>query len=101
APVDFDHPSPNALAQHLIRCFSPIGASIETKISDDQQLRDMILAIPVSRLRTSGLLPSLLKLNNLSTLEPDEQCETLSPESVEKMDLESLVNYMTRRPDRK
>ncbi|MEU7050216.1 beta-ketoacyl reductase [Streptomyces eurythermus] len=57
----FDHPTPAALAAHLLERLRPQPEPAAP--GDDDEVRALISRIPVARLRAAGLLDSLLKLS--------------------------------------
>ncbi|MGW1597942.1 SDR family NAD(P)-dependent oxidoreductase [Streptomyces sp. NPDC002343] len=57
----FDHPTPAALAGHLLERLRPEPEPAAP--GDDDEVRALISRIPVARLRAAGLLDSLLKLS--------------------------------------
>ncbi|WP_156179068.1 type I polyketide synthase, partial [Saccharothrix sp. ST-888] len=89
ATLIFDYPNPLVLAQHLETELAPAdGAG-----GGDQEdaVRRALGAIPLARLRDSGLLDSLLELAGLKPRpESDEPAE--SGESIDAMDAESLIS---------
>ncbi|MER6694165.1 type I polyketide synthase [Streptomyces minutiscleroticus] len=65
----FDHPTPAALAGHLLGRLAPDApgtpgsADTGARQGDDAEVRALISRIPVDRIRAAGLLDSLLKLS--------------------------------------
>ncbi|WP_217145505.1 type I polyketide synthase, partial [Streptomyces sp. AC627_RSS907] len=55
----FDHPNAERLAGHLGETLAPAGEPVDLP---DDEIRRALAAIPVERLRESGLLPRLLRL---------------------------------------
>ncbi|HWX86725.1 MAG TPA: SDR family NAD(P)-dependent oxidoreductase, partial [Solirubrobacteraceae bacterium] len=59
ATIAFDHPTPFALTAHLLESVARISGQ---ERGGERQLREMIAAIPLDRLREAGLMESLLRL---------------------------------------
>jgi hypothetical protein len=55
----FDHPTPTALAAHLLARFAPAPSA---EIDEARRVREVLDRIPMARLRESGLLGRLLDL---------------------------------------
>ncbi|AWS45592.1 type I polyketide synthase [Streptosporangium sp. 'caverna'] len=83
----FDYPNAEQLAGHLRETLVPAEAAAELP---DAEIRAVLAAIPVERLRESGLLPRLLRL---APAEPGRSVpETAAPtDDLDEMDLDDLV----------
>ena len=91
ATLVFDYPTPQLLADHLQAELVPGADADNGHGSGEEQIRRVLQAIPVSRLRDAGLLDRLLELGGLRAerSEPD----TADPEeSIDAMDMESLIS---------
>src|SRR5262249_50221384 len=93
ATLIFDHPSPASIADHLagLLAGTTITPAPIVTVNDDKELREVVLSIPITRLRETGLLTSLLMLKNSTISRSIERSEDLTPEEIAQMDLESLV----------
>ncbi|GAA1957156.1 type I polyketide synthase [Kitasatospora viridis] len=93
ATLIFDYPNPTVLAEHLDAALAPAeGAAEEAR---EAAVRQALGAIPLARLRDAGLLDSLLELAGLaaeSSADPTGQDGGGSGESIDAMDVESLLN---------
>jgi polyketide synthase 12 len=92
ATMAFDYPTPGTLSEHLLR--QMMGAPEDP---EDARLRDVIRAIPMSRLRDAGLLDVLLKLagtpadgngNGNGDTTPGADIDELSSDDLIRMALE-------------
>jgi acyl carrier protein len=94
----FDHPTPAALTRYLIDQLCP--ASAHQTDPDDQQVRQALTAIPLSRLRDAGLLESLLQLAGLHD-GTSELTSNTTAGAIDALDAESLVRMAldTERTD--
>jgi polyketide synthase 12 len=94
ATIVFDHPTPTTTAKQLLVVAMPSARSNHGS-SDEAQLRELLEAIPVSRLREAGLLDPLMELARPSgdgaATNEDEVAA-----SIDEMDAEQLIE-MTRR----
>ncbi|SEO77514.1 polyene macrolide polyketide synthase [Amycolatopsis saalfeldensis] len=80
----FDYPTPQALTSHLLAELFP-GGGEEAADDEEAAVRRALAAIPISRLRQSGLLDMLLGLSGEG---PDEGGD---PGSIDDMDAASLL----------
>uniref|UniRef100_UPI003570A991 SDR family NAD(P)-dependent oxidoreductase n=2 Tax=Streptomyces olivaceoviridis TaxID=1921 RepID=UPI003570A991 len=62
AAVIFDHPTPGELAEHLRLALFPEQPQAPAEPGEEARLRALLAGIPLERLRTSGLLDSLIAL---------------------------------------
>ncbi|TDP92870.1 acyl transferase domain-containing protein [Labedaea rhizosphaerae] len=67
ATAVFDHPTPAALAEHVLGLLCPDEVIVEDA---DAHVRRALASIPVARLREAGVLDLLLRLANGDTPEP-------------------------------
>ncbi|MBV7700977.1 SDR family NAD(P)-dependent oxidoreductase [Streptomyces sp. TRM70350] len=79
ATVVFDHPTPAALARHLLTELAPLVQAAQTAAPTAQdpeaELRDAIAAIPLDRLRQAGLLGELARLAGIAVPAQDHPAE--------------------------
>ncbi|MGC4750687.1 beta-ketoacyl reductase, partial [Micromonospora sp. DT201] len=91
----FDHPTSMAVAQYMIPVAMPGTAPMGQRPSEEDEIRDMLATIPISRLRKAGLLDMLAELANG---EPDDNPATDDDAtSIDDMDAEALIR-MTENP---
>ncbi|MFF2021969.1 SDR family NAD(P)-dependent oxidoreductase [Streptomyces sp. NPDC058171] len=87
ATVVFDHPSPAAVARHLLAEIAPDAAGKPR--SEDDEIRVLLASIPIDRLRKAGLLGTLRELADGDLAEaPVEDGGTAS---FDDMDAEALI----------
>jgi malonyl CoA-acyl carrier protein transacylase/NADP-dependent 3-hydroxy acid dehydrogenase YdfG/acyl carrier protein len=83
----FDYPNAAALAAFLVAKVAP-GESPDGATAEEREVRDLLASIPVSRLRSTGLLDSLVQLaaadDEQDAGEPDE-------DHIDAMDVEELI----------
>ncbi|MGW8995073.1 type I polyketide synthase [Streptomyces zhihengii] len=87
ATVVFDHPSPAAVARHLLPEMAPGGAAAPR--SEEEEIRALLASIPVDRLRKAGLLTTLRELADGDLPAPD--AEEAEAASFDDMDAEALI----------
>ncbi|QNP65820.1 SDR family NAD(P)-dependent oxidoreductase [Streptomyces genisteinicus] len=87
ATVVFDHPSPAAVARHLLPELAPDGAAVPR--SEDEEIRALLASIPVDRLRKAGLLTTLRDLADGDP--PAPGAEEAEATSFDDMDAEALI----------
>ncbi|MFE0028456.1 SDR family NAD(P)-dependent oxidoreductase [Amycolatopsis sp. NPDC059021] len=92
AGLIFDHPSPQALAEHLVAELVPDdGAGPDP--AGEQRVRDLLASIPLDRLRENGLLDSLLALAGTATSASTVDTGAARPaDAIDGMDPEALIS---------
>ncbi|MEV4054637.1 SDR family NAD(P)-dependent oxidoreductase, partial [Amycolatopsis sp. NPDC049688] len=80
ATVVFDHPTPAALAAHLLGVLRP-GAAADP---EEARIRAALATVPLARFRDAGLMTALLELTGLDAPAGD-------PGDVDDLDAEALV----------
>ncbi|GGW72950.1 type I polyketide synthase [Streptomyces xantholiticus] len=87
ATVVFDHPSPAAIARHLLPEIVPDSAARPR--SEQDEIRALLTSIPLDRLRRAGLLDTLRELadNDLPEAAPEDGDSA----SIDDMDAETLI----------
>jgi len=88
ATVVFDYPAPAALARHLREQLCPAAAAQSGPA--DHQLRQVLAAIPLNRLREAGLLEPLLQLTGLHHTAASGPGAGAA-EAIDTLDADSLV----------
>ncbi|WP_433618875.1 type I polyketide synthase [Dactylosporangium sp. CA-139114] len=83
----FDHPTTDALADHLAGLL--FDAEGPGGTGEDAEVRRALAAIPLARLRESGLLDPLLRL--AAGDEPAAALASQAPTSIQELDVESLI----------
>ncbi|MER5267030.1 type I polyketide synthase [Actinosynnema sp. NPDC002837] len=89
ATLVFDYPTPRALAEFLRAELAPEAA--DEARAHEEQVRRILQAIPLTRLRDAGLLDSLLELGGAG----DRQVQAgpgAAADSIDEMDTESLIS---------
>jgi acyl carrier protein len=96
ATLVFDYPTPSALAKHLRAQLAP-DISGDT---GDEKVRQLLLNIPMTRLRDAGVLDTLLELAGvrLDSTEPSKSAELV--DSVDSMDAGSLIELVLQNRGR-
>ncbi|CAM3350774.1 type I polyketide synthase [Kibdelosporangium persicum] len=89
AGMIYDYPSPRVLAEHLGTELIPAEETAEAVTEDD--LREILASIPVSRLRDAGLLDSLLELAGVRAEQATADAGG-DQESIDAMDSEALIS---------
>ncbi|MFI2214646.1 type I polyketide synthase [Streptomyces sp. NPDC020141] len=95
----FDHPSPRALARHLLHTLFPRTSNADDIAGPDlggdpqeAELRRTLAAIPLGRIRQAGLLDTLLRLAGPDTTPAATAASPADEgESIDTMDLEDLL----------
>ena len=84
----FDYPSSEAMAAQLLDQLAPGngGGGIETR---EREVRELLDSIPLSRLRSTGLLDTLLRLADENGSRPEE--DAVVSGSIDEMDVEELI----------
>ena len=101
ATLVFDYPTPAALATHLHTELAPEPGD---SAGDEDQLRQLLASLPLTRLRDAGLLEPLLQLAGLrgAGLRDAATAGTVSDaEALDTLDAESLIRLAldTEGPD--
>jgi acyl transferase domain-containing protein/acyl carrier protein len=94
ATLVFDYPTPESAAG-FVRA-SLFGAAGEEADLEADDIRELLAAIPVSRLRDSGLLDPLLRLARINA-GPTEAVADDETGSIDEMDAESLIEMALGR----
>ncbi|MEV5978535.1 type I polyketide synthase [Streptomyces sp. NPDC052114] len=89
----FDYATPVALAGHLLDRVRPAAPEAPAAgAADDAEVRDLLAAIPVARIREAGLLDSLLKLSEpAAPTGPATPREADPAVDIKSMDVADLV----------
>ena len=90
----FDYPTPTTLANYLAAQISPEPPTetAETAESEEMKVRNALAKIPLAVLRDAGLLNPLLELANVNT---GARRENEAAESIDEMDVETLLRHVT------
>jgi acyl carrier protein len=86
ATLVFDHPTPAALAEHILRHLDPGAVAGTDPDTGDSAIRSLLASIPIARLRETGMLDQLLTLNGAGAAPPAEPGE-----SIDEMGVDDLV----------
>jgi acyl carrier protein len=91
ATLVFDYPAPDVLARHLRDQLAPAAAvpSAAQPGLSDEEFRQALTAIPVTRLREAGLLEPLLQLAGLH-----EHAQRHDTHAIDSLDAESLIQLV-------
>jgi acyl carrier protein len=85
----FDYPTPIAVAQFLIPVALPGAATDGHRQSEEDTIRGALASIPIGRLRTAGLLDTLLELAHG---DPDaDPSATDDDAAIDDMDVAALI----------
>ncbi|MGW3571587.1 SDR family NAD(P)-dependent oxidoreductase, partial [Streptomyces sp. NPDC000941] len=87
ATLVFDHPTPAALAEHVLRELVPETAGGSPADERENEIRALLTSVPLARLREVGLLEPLLQLAG----HPAATAEQAPGDSIDAMDLDDLV----------
>jgi acyl transferase domain-containing protein/acyl carrier protein len=98
ATVIFDHPTAIDLAERLLREAFPEVAQIGELDPEEARIRDTIAAIPLARLRETGLLDTLLALDGHSGGEAFTD-ERDAAELIDSLAVEDLLGMTLKGPD--
>ncbi|GAB2720465.1 type I polyketide synthase [Nocardia thraciensis] len=94
ATVVFDYPTPQAIGEYLAAHFAEAPA--DSVVSEDERIRAAIAAIPVQRLRSAGLLDTLLDLAGTG---PAEAGGADRADRIRDMDSDSLIRLVLGETD--
>ncbi|MEV8598264.1 type I polyketide synthase [Streptomyces sp. NPDC052012] len=89
ATVVFDHPSPAAVARHLLPQI--VGDTAGTPRSEEDEVRALLASIPLDRLRRAGLLDTLRELADAGTDLPQPATDDTDTASIDDMDADMLI----------
>ncbi|MER5363387.1 SDR family NAD(P)-dependent oxidoreductase, partial [Streptomyces sp. NPDC002785] len=97
ASLVFDYPTPQALADQLLRELIPDSsgtgpAAVVDTDPQDAQLRRTLATIPMSRIREAGLLEPMLQLANPQAATPAASRADDTAESIDEMDVQHLID---------
>ncbi|HME79622.1 MAG TPA: acyl carrier protein, partial [Mycobacterium sp.] len=90
----FDYPTPTAVARHLLDNFQGAHTSSDPGVSEDD-VRQILTAIPISRLREAGILDTLVGLAESPGSAATTETEIPTDGSIDSMDVETLVKHVT------
>ncbi|WP_370592635.1 type I polyketide synthase [Streptomyces sp. NBRC 109706] len=85
----FDHPNPTAVARYLVPAAMPGATTTVQQRSEEDEIREALASIPISRLTRAGLLETLLELAKGDTEAPE--ADQNEAESIDEMDAEALI----------
>ncbi|WP_327045437.1 type I polyketide synthase [Microbispora sp. NBC_01189] len=91
ATLVFDYPNALVLTAHLDRELATDADGRNGSADTEEQVRRILNAIPLSRLRDAGLLDTLLELGG-ARAESAESADSAPTASIDEMDAESLIN---------
>ncbi len=94
ATLVFDHPTPRAVALHILEKVVPGFSALADSDREEDRIRGAIAAIPLNRLREAGLIEVLLQLADPAGAVPDGEELQL----IDTMDIESLVQRAAGMP---
>ncbi|MGW2995281.1 SDR family NAD(P)-dependent oxidoreductase, partial [Streptomyces sp. NPDC001193] len=92
ATLVFDYPNAQALADHLLAELAPQAGSGTGAESEDEQIRRLLQAIPISRLRQAGMLDGLLELGGHAPERSGGEADEDPLGSIDDMDAASLIS---------
>jgi len=90
----FDYPTPTTVARHLLDDFQGADTSSDAGVSEDD-VRQILTSIPISRLREAGILDTLVALADSPGSAATTESEITTPASIDSMDVETLVKHVT------
>ncbi|MFJ2444464.1 type I polyketide synthase, partial [Streptomyces sp. NPDC087658] len=90
ATLVFDHPTPTALGEHVLRQLVPAEAPGTVDDGEEAEIRALLAAVPLDRMRDIGVLEPLLRLAGRGGAAPDRSDEE-SDESIDSMAVADLV----------
>ncbi|NKY44882.1 type I polyketide synthase [Nocardia cerradoensis] len=94
ATLVFDYPTPQALAGHLVDMLTENDPS-EPDTVPENEIRQALRTIPLSRLRTAGLLDTLLELareGDTPRAATDDTGRGVADESIDELDIDDLID---------
>jgi NAD(P)-dependent dehydrogenase (short-subunit alcohol dehydrogenase family) len=92
----FDHPTPAALAEHLLAELVPDAAGDGAPRTEEDEIRRLLATVPITRLRELGMVEPLLRLAGVGgPAGPVEE----PAESVDAMSVDDLVQAALGGPD--
>ncbi|MEV5142150.1 type I polyketide synthase [Streptomyces syringium] len=90
ATLVFDHPTPAALAEHMLRQLVPDeNGPTDTTDDEEAEIRSLLSSVSLAQLRDIGVLEPLLQLAGRGTADPAP--EDGPEESIDSMALDDLV----------
>jgi polyketide synthase 12 len=85
----FDHPTPAAVMRFLVPLATAGAPAAGAQQTEEDRIREALSTIPLGRLRSAGLLDTLLEL---AAGDPEESAQTAEDtESIDDMDVEALI----------
>ncbi|UGT45357.1 SDR family NAD(P)-dependent oxidoreductase [Nocardia yamanashiensis] len=102
ATLVFDYPSPGVLAEYLAGEFTFENHPEAPAEASEDEIRDALQTISLSRLREAGLLDALMQLVQERPGETTAHIETTAPsadESIDELDLDDLINLAYNSED--
>jgi polyketide synthase 12 len=90
ATVVFDHPSVASLAEYLLASVAPGAAADPALQPGEREVREALASLPLSRLRSAGLIEPLLRLANPEA-HPEPEPEQEDGDRIDTMDVEELL----------
>ncbi|MBF6451066.1 SDR family NAD(P)-dependent oxidoreductase [Nocardia elegans] len=94
ATLVFDYPTPQALADRLVEMLTE-NDSGESEALPEDEIRQALRTIPLSRLREAGLLDALMELaqdGRTSRGETDGTDRSVADESIDDLDIDDLID---------
>ncbi|WP_449289913.1 SDR family NAD(P)-dependent oxidoreductase [Nocardia aobensis] len=94
ATLVFDYPTPQALAGHLVEMLTENDPD-EPETLPENEIRQALRTIPLSRLRAAGLLDALLELardGDTPRAETDDTDRGVVDESIDELDIDDLID---------
>ncbi|WP_067682416.1 type I polyketide synthase [Nocardia miyunensis] len=94
ATLVFDYPTPQALATHLVEMLTE-NDSGEPEALPEDEIRQALRTIPLSRLRAAGLLDALMELardERTPRGETDGTDRSVADESIDELDIDDLID---------
>ncbi|MFF9017391.1 type I polyketide synthase [Streptomyces sp. NPDC014870] len=94
ATLVFDYPTPEAVADHLVTALAPEPATAPADAPDENEVRRLLAALPVDRLRQAGLLDGLLRLAHETAAGTGTEATAAGPQDsadIDDMDVDALI----------